>query len=83
MAHTKTYFGVECFRLMRRDPRQPWDTAPRTADPAGVAADVGVRSERPLTEEIDYSVLFRWFVGMNTDEPGWDVTVFTKNRHRL
>src|SRR6478735_5894135 len=42
-----------------------------------------VRSERLLMEEIDYSVLFRWFVGMNLDEAGWDVTVFTKNRDRL
>jgi transposase len=42
-----------------------------------------VRSERLLMEEIDYSVLFRWFVGMNLDEPVWDVTVFTKNHDRL
>jgi transposase len=42
-----------------------------------------VRSERLLMEEIDYSVLFRWFVGMNMDERVWDVTVFTKNRDRL
>ena len=42
-----------------------------------------IRSERLLVEEIDYSVLFRWFVGMNLDEPVWDVTVFTKNRNRL
>lgn len=42
-----------------------------------------VRSERLLMEEIDYSVLFRWFVGMNMDEPVWDATVFTKNRDRL
>jgi transposase len=42
-----------------------------------------VRSERLLMEEIDYSMLFRWFVGMNLDEPVWDVTVFTKNRDRL
>jgi len=34
-------------------------------------------------EEIVYSMLFRWFVGMNLDEPVWDVTVFTKNRNRL
>jgi IS5 family transposase len=34
-------------------------------------------------EEIDYSLLFRWCVGMNLDEPVWDVTVFTKNRDRL
>jgi transposase len=42
-----------------------------------------IRSERLLMEEIDYSLLFRWFVGMNLDEPVWDVTVFTKNRNRL
>jgi transposase len=42
-----------------------------------------VRSERLLMEEIDYSLLFRWFVGMNLDESVWDVTVFTKNRNRL
>jgi transposase len=42
-----------------------------------------VRSERLLMEEIDYSMLFRWFVGMSLDEPVWDVTVFTKNRNRL
>src|SRR5881227_4272347 len=42
-----------------------------------------VRSERLLMEEIDYSVLFRWFVGLNMDEPVWDATVFTKNRDRL
>ena len=42
-----------------------------------------IRSERLLMEEIDYSMLFRWFVGMNLDETVWDVTVFTKNRNRL
>jgi transposase len=42
-----------------------------------------VRSERLLMEEIDYSLLFRWFVGMNLDEGVWDATVFTKNRDRL
>jgi transposase len=42
-----------------------------------------IRSERLLMEESDYSVLFRWFVGMNLDESVWDVTVFTKNRDRL
>src|ERR1035441_7545516 len=42
-----------------------------------------VRSERLLMEEIDYSMLFRWFVGMNLDEPVWDVTVFTKNRDQI
>ena len=42
-----------------------------------------IRSERLLMEESDYSVLFRWFVGMNMEGPVWDVTVFTKNRDRL
>jgi transposase len=42
-----------------------------------------IRSERLLMEEIDYSMLYRWFVGMNLDEPVWDCTVFTKNRNRL
>jgi transposase len=42
-----------------------------------------VRSERLLMEEIDYSILYRWFVGMNLEESVWDVTVFTKNRDRL
>src|SRR6185437_2680663 len=42
-----------------------------------------IRSERLLMEEIDYNVLFRWFVGMNLDEPVWDATTFTKNRERL
>jgi len=42
-----------------------------------------VRSERLLMEQLDYNLLFRWFVGLNLDDPIWDVTVFTKNRDRL
>jgi transposase len=42
-----------------------------------------IRSERLLMEEIDYSMLFRWFVGLNLDDGVWDATVFTKNRDRL
>jgi transposase len=42
-----------------------------------------IRSERLLMEEIDYSILFRWFVGMNLDDEVWDATTFTKNRERL
>ncbi len=42
-----------------------------------------IRSERLLIEEIDYSVLFRWFVGLNLDDEVWDATTFTKNRDRL
>src|SRR5712691_3327033 len=42
-----------------------------------------VRSERLLMEQLDYNFLFRWFVGLNLDDPVWDATVFTKNRERL
>lgn len=42
-----------------------------------------IRSERLLMEEIDYNILFRWFVGLNLDEEVWDATTFTKNRERL
>ena len=42
-----------------------------------------IRSERLLMEEIDYSMLFRWFIGLNLDEEVWDPTTFTKNRDRL
>lgn len=42
-----------------------------------------IRSERLLMEEIDYSMLYRWFVGLNLDEEVWDPTTFTKNRDRL
>ena len=42
-----------------------------------------VRSERQLMEQLDYNLMFRWFVGMSMDAPIWDVTVFTKNRDRL
>lgn len=42
-----------------------------------------IRSERLLMEQLDYNLLFRWFVGMEMDEPIWNATVFTKNRDRL
>jgi transposase len=42
-----------------------------------------VRSERQLMEQLDYNLLFRWFVGLNTDEAVWVPTVFAKNRDRL
>jgi transposase len=42
-----------------------------------------VRSERLLMEEMDYNLLFRWFVGLSADDAVWDATVFTKNRDRL
>jgi transposase len=42
-----------------------------------------VRSERLLMEQLDYNLLFRWFVGLNMDYAIWDCTVFSKNRDRL
>jgi len=42
-----------------------------------------IRSERQLMEQLEYNLLFRWFVGLNLDDPVWDATVFTKNRQRL
>ena len=42
-----------------------------------------VRSERMLMEQLEYNLLFRWFVGLEMDDRVWDVTVFTKNRDRL
>ena len=42
-----------------------------------------VRSERQLMEQLDYNLLFRWFVGLKIDDPMWDRTVFSINRDRL
>jgi hypothetical protein len=42
-----------------------------------------VRSERMLIEQLEYSLLFRWFVGLSANEPVWHPTVFTKNGYRL
>ena len=43
----------------------------------------GIRSERQLMEQLDYNLLYRWFVGLSPDETVWDPTTFTKNRDRL
>src|SRR5476651_1248758 len=42
-----------------------------------------VRSERQLMEQVQYNLLFRWFVGLSMDDPVWVPTVFSKNRDRL
>ena len=42
-----------------------------------------IRSERQLMEQLDYNLLFRWFVGLSMDERVWDATVYSKNRDRL
>jgi transposase len=43
----------------------------------------GIRSERQLMEQLDYNLLYRWFVGLSPDAPVWDPTTFSKNRDRL
>ena len=43
----------------------------------------GIRSERQLVEQLNYNLLYRWFVGLSPDYPIWDATTFTKNRERL
>ena len=42
-----------------------------------------IRSERQLIEQLDYNLLFRWFVGLAVDDPVWDHSTFSKNRQRL
>src|SRR5439155_4004456 len=43
----------------------------------------GIRSERLLMEQLEYNLLFRWFVGLSMDDHVWDATVYSKNRDRL
>jgi transposase len=43
----------------------------------------GIRSERQLTERLEFDLLFRWFVGLGVDDPVWDHSTFSKNRDRL
>src|SRR5262249_44923266 len=42
-----------------------------------------IRSERLLMEQLEYNLLFRWFVGLNMDDAVWDATLFSKNRDRM
>src|SRR5271155_4283291 len=42
-----------------------------------------IRSERQLMEQLDYNILYRWFVGLGMDDPVWDHSVYSKNRERL
>ncbi len=48
-----------------------------------VQAFYTIRSERQLMEQLNFNLLFRWFVGLGMDDKVWDATVFTKNRDRL
>src|ERR1700757_5548508 len=71
---------------VQQDIRQDWtplDCPGEVVASAPAASVYSVRSERMLREQLDYNLLFRWFVGLNMDDAIWDVTVFTKNRERL
>lgn len=48
-----------------------------------IQALYSIRSERLLMEQMNYNLLFRWFVGLSVDEPVWDASTFSKNRDRL
>ena len=57
---------------------------PKTASVNGAWVERrGQRGLPRLMEQLDYNLLFRWFVGLGMDAPIWDATVFTKNRERL
>ena len=51
--------------------------------PCCCRCSTSIRSERMLMEQLNYNLLFRWFVGMEMDEPVWNHAVFSKNRERL
>src|SRR5258708_38420830 len=69
-------------RLYARDGR-PSSAPERLLRALLLQAFFTVRSERQLMEQLDYNLLFRWFVGLSMDEAVWDATVFCKNRDRL
>src|SRR6516225_2715039 len=75
--------AVAGIRKAVRQTRPALDSAGETASRFAVQAFYSVRSELQLMEQLDYNLLFRWFVGLTLDEAVWDETVFTKNRERL
>ena len=75
-----------CFRLLTGAFRRGFSNRARidTNRPDLRAADLLVAGKKSLLmEQLDYNLLFRWFVGLNMDDAIWDATVFTKNRQRL
>jgi hypothetical protein len=74
-----TLFGKTKNKLL--DSKQKWAKEDRLL--TGLQVLYGIRSERQLMEQLDYNLLFRWFVGLSPDDRVWDATTFTKNRERL
>jgi transposase len=71
------------FDRMYADMGRPSIPPERLLKASVLIALYSVRSERAFCEQLDYNLLFRWFLGMNLVEPSFDATVFTKNRERL
>ena len=64
--------------------RPPFDpTGASAPDALLIQAFYSVRSERQLMEQLNYNLLFRWFVGLSVDDPVWDPSTFSKNRDRV
>ncbi len=83
---------VDCHGHYTTEPKALFDWRKRQIDAIGDASQrpkvdalvfYGIRSERQLMEQLDYNLLYRWFVGLSPDDPVWDPTTFTKNRERL
>jgi hypothetical protein len=75
--------SVAGIREAVRQARPTIDSAGEMLRALLLQAFYSVRSELQLMEQLDYNLLFRWFVGLSLDEAVWDETVFTKNRERL
>ncbi len=71
------------FEALYADEGRPSIAPERLLRAALVQILFSIRSERQLMEQLEYNLLFRWFVGLSIDEPVWVPTVFTKNRDRL
>jgi len=71
------------FGQMYPDWGRPWIAPEKLLRALLLQLLYSIRSERLLREQLEYNLLFRWFVGLNIDEPVWVPTVFSKNRDRL
>jgi transposase len=71
------------FALLYADECRPSIAPERLLRASLVQILCSIRSERQLMEQLQYNLLFRWFVGLSIDEPVWVPTVFAKNRDRL
>src|SRR5690606_13478439 len=71
------------FEAMYSPLGRPWVPPEKLLRVLLLQAVCSVRSERLLMEQLDYNLLFRWFVGLSVDEPVWDPSTFSKNRDRL